>query len=99
MISSRVGIYGSESRRNSLRQICPYGISLLLTAALGLEPAPGADVSTPQVRLQAGQAQLFVDDFLISQQNGLVRTLHQPKKDDGGNRPVIALADEFGETK
>jgi hypothetical protein len=51
------------------------------------------------VTIRAGQAQLFVDDFLISQQGSLVRTLCQPRKDDGGNVPVIALADEFGETK
>jgi hypothetical protein len=51
------------------------------------------------VRLERGRAQLFVDDFLISRQDGLVRTLHQPRKDGGGNEPVIALADEFGETR
>jgi len=77
----------------------PSVLALLLWAALRPGPAPGADVSTPPVRLKAGQAQLFVDDFLISRQGGLVRTLHQPRKDEGGTRPVIALGDEFGETK
>ncbi|MBI4600677.1 MAG: hypothetical protein HY721_01830 [Planctomycetes bacterium] len=56
-------------------------------------------MSTPAIRLASGEAQLFVDDFLISEQSGLVRTLHPPRKDDGGERPVIALEDELGETK
>ncbi len=84
-------------------RISPCCVALLSAAAIWVEPAPGADVSTPPVKLKAGQAQLFVDDYLISQQSGLVRTLHQPKKDDGGNKPVIALdaefSGEFGETK
>src|SRR5687767_1360652 len=44
----------------------------------------------------SGVAQLFVDDFLVESQTNLRRTLHQPKKDDGGNKPVIGLENEFG---
>jgi hypothetical protein len=61
--------------------------------------AAAADAAAAPLRLRSGETQLFVDDHLISEQTGLLRTLHQPRKDDGGARPVIALADEFGETK
>src|SRR5689334_16559963 len=47
--------------------------------------------------IKPGVPQLFIDDFLIAEEKGLKRTLHQPKKDDGGNVPVIELKDEFGE--
>ena len=57
------------------------------------------DTSLPPVTLERGQAQLFVDDYLIASQSELKRTLRQPKKDNGGNQPVIAIDDEFGETK
>src|SRR5262245_11490003 len=49
------------------------------------------------IDIQPGEAQVFVDDFLIASSHGLRRTLHQPCKDDGGNQPVLELADEFGE--
>jgi hypothetical protein len=58
-----------------------------------------ADTSLPAVRIEAGEAQLFVDDYLIATQDNLKRTLRQPIKDGGGNEPVIAIADEFGDTK
>ena len=53
----------------------------------------------PSSRSRSGQPQLFVDDTLIATQSGLLRTLRQPKKDHGGNEPVLAIADEFGESK
>jgi len=34
-------------------------------------------------------AQLFIDDYLIASQEGLKRTLHQPRKDNGGRFPLI----------
>lgn len=40
---------------------------------------------------------LFVDDYWIESHENLQRTLHQPVKDFGGNRPVIALENEFGD--
>ena len=58
-----------------------------------------ADTSLPPVTVKSGQAQLFVDDYLIATQDGLKRTLRQPVKDRGGNEPVIAIDDEFGDTK
>ena len=73
--------------------------SLLISISLGPAAAPGADASTPPVELVTGEAQLFIDDFLISRQDGLSRALHQPRKDGGGNEPVLELEDEFGETK
>jgi len=57
------------------------------------------DVSLPPVNIEKGQAQLFVDDYLIAAQSDVKRTLRQPRKDDGGIEPVISLADEFGDTK
>jgi len=51
------------------------------------------------VTVKSGLVQLFVDDYLIAAQNGLKRTLHQPKKDHGGNEPVLAIGEEFGETR
>lgn len=41
------------------------------------------------VLVTPGRAELFVDDFLIDTQEGLVRTLHQPRKDSGGREPII----------
>src|SRR5262245_57255741 len=74
-------------------------LAVYLLAGLWPGGSCGAEVSTPPVRLKSGQAQLFVDDFLIGEQRGLSRTLHQPKKDRGGNEPVLALEGEFGGTK
>lgn len=49
------------------------------------------------LEIKGGEAQLFVDDYLIASETNVKRTLHQPKKDDGGNVPVIALDKEVGE--
>jgi hypothetical protein len=50
------------------------------------------------LKIKSGEVQLFVDDYLIGSQSDLQRTLRQPKKDNGGEKPVIALDDkEFGE--
>jgi hypothetical protein len=61
--------------------------------------AQSRDTSLPAVTVESGHAQLFVDDYLIAVQKGLTRTLHQPQKDHGGSEPVIAINDEFGNTK
>ena len=75
-------------------------LALWTSSCIWPDISPGADApAPPAMKLKDGEAQLFVDDFLISQQSGLVRTLHQPRKDQGGNAPVIALEGEFGETK
>ncbi|MHC4674916.1 MAG: hypothetical protein ACYTBZ_20720, partial [Planctomycetota bacterium] len=34
-------------------------------------------------------AQLFIDDFLMESSSNLVRTLHQPRKDNQGLTPII----------
>jgi hypothetical protein len=62
-------------------------LSLTLTAASCL----AADMPMPV----SNQPHLFVDDALIESSTALVRTLHQPKKDHGGNEPVLAITDEF----
>ena len=58
--------------------------------------ARAAAVTASAVTIRTGEPQLFVDDFLIETADGLSRTLHQPRKDNGGNVPVIAL--DNGET-
>lgn len=77
--------------------------SLAFAAAICLAAgrllAQGNDTSLPAVTLESGKAQLFVDDYLIAAQSDLKRTLRQPTKDGGGNAPVIAIDDEFGETR
>ena len=75
-----------------------------LAAAEPKQPAPtndaqSRDTSLPAVTLKSGESQLFVDDYLIAAQSDLERTLRKPKKDNGGNRPVIAIEDEFGQTR
>lgn len=61
-------------------------------------PESAAAAGEPAIAVENGQAQLFIDDHLIDVQQGLKRTLRRPKKDNGGNTPVISLDDgEFGE--
>lgn len=45
--------------------------------------------ATGPVSIKPGEPQLFVDDSLIAAHQDLERTLHQPKKDDGGRFPVV----------
>ncbi|RKX32511.1 MAG: hypothetical protein DRP71_11920 [Verrucomicrobia bacterium] len=47
--------------------------------------------------IENGVAQLFVDDQMIASSEDLVRTLHEPVKDDGGDKPVIEVSTLFGE--
>src|SRR5437867_835974 len=62
------------------------------------------------IHIERDIPQLFVDDFLIedparlarlpyprTSEESFTRTLRQPKKDDGGNVPVLALDKEFGQ--
>jgi hypothetical protein len=66
----------------------------LLALTICVSPAARAEV----IRVERNVPQLFVDDALIEQADGLRRTLHCPVKDDGGNQPVIAIENEFGST-
>ncbi|HSW46411.1 MAG TPA: hypothetical protein VLM89_12655, partial [Phycisphaerae bacterium] len=54
-------------------------------------PAAGAkeSASAEAVPIRAGVAQLFIDDYLIECSRDLKRTLHQPRKDNGGNVAMI----------
>jgi hypothetical protein len=72
---------------------CAGLVAFLL--ALGLALSARAATDSAQLYLPSNTAQLFVDDFLIASQRDLSRTLHQPKKDNGGQFPVIALENEF----
>ena len=49
----------------------------------------------PVLEVPVGAAQLFIGDRVIECAVGMRRTLHQPQKDNGGERPVIFLEDEF----
>lgn len=51
------------------------------------------DVET--ISIENDQAQLFIDDYLIESSDNLQRTLNTLVKDDHGNKPVIALENEF----
>lgn len=46
--------------------------------------------------IPTGEAQLFIGDRLVEKNLSATRTLHQPKKDEGGLKPVLFLEDEFG---
>ena len=76
-------------------------IAILALTGIGAPAilAQSRDTSVPAVPVKSGLAQFFVDDYLIAAQNDLKRTLRQPKKDHGGNEPVIAIDEEFGDTK
>ncbi len=78
---------------------CFLGVAVVVCVGTGAAFAQSNDTSLPAVTIVSGEAQLFVDDYLIAAQSGLARTLRQPKKDHGGTEPVIAIGDEFGETR
>jgi hypothetical protein len=46
-----------------------------------------------RIEVRRGDPQLFVDDYLIDQQEGLCRTLIQPNKDNGGSDPLLSFKD------
>ena len=48
-----------------------------------------------QITVEKEEPQLFVDDLLIESQVNLKRTLHMPKKDNGGNFPILQLPTDF----
>lgn len=58
---------------------------LLLVLLTGMAAAAAEDAA----RVPRGEAQLFIDDAWIAESRGLERTLRMPRKDDGGNVPVI----------
>lgn len=47
------------------------------------------------LEIPTGTAQLFIGDRLIEKNISATRTLHQPRKDEGGTKPVLFLEDEF----
>ncbi len=50
------------------------------------------------IEIRPGVSQLFVNDTLIQSATGLVRTLHCPQKDAGGEAPILELMGEYGVT-
>lgn len=74
-------------------------ILTLAFASASVSLAQSRDTSLPPVVVKAGVTELFVDDYLIAAQTGLKRTIHRPIKDQGGNEPLLAIGQEFGETK
>jgi hypothetical protein len=65
---------------------------LALSNAVSLRGAPPAPI-----QIASGVAQLFIDDFIIDSQTNITRTLHQPKKDNDGNTPILAFDNEYGD--
>ncbi len=84
----------SDSFPFVLAVVYAFSIMHAATAAEAAIATVSADKSAP-LKIQASIPQLFVDDWLIASQSGLKRTLHQPKKDNDGNVPVLAITDEF----
>lgn len=68
-------------------------VTVIMTALTSSSMAAARE-SEP-VKVESAVPQLFIDDYLIESQSGLKRTLHQPKKDNGGNEPLLAITDEF----
>lgn len=82
-----------------LRRVCVIAVVAWVCFGEPVVFAQSADTSLPAVTIQSGVPQVFIDDYLIAAQDRLKRTLHQPQKDDGGHKPILAIGDEFGETK
>lgn len=57
---------------------------------------PALGNAAEALEIKAGTAQLFIGDRLIEKNLSATRTLHSPKKDDEGRKPVLFLEDEFG---
>jgi hypothetical protein len=68
--------------------------ALLVTGMLSLLAA--AQAADNGLKIPTGTAQLFIGDRLVEKNLSATRTLHQPKKDDGGLKPILFLEDEFG---
>ncbi len=47
------------------------------------------------IKIEKGASQLFIDNYLIESHENLKRILHQPVKDNNGEKPVIAIENEF----
>ena len=71
----------------------PISISIFTLILFIIAAMPSAGIMAadePVIHIKAGQSQLFIDDELIESQIDVRRTLHQPTKDNGGNKPLIA---------
>ena len=51
--------------------------------------------SAVALKIPTGTAQLFIGDRLLEKNLSATRTLHQPRKDDDGMKPILFLEDEF----
>jgi len=95
---SLAGVAADVSRRRLRgRRIAPTDVgdyclsrTIRALAVLCLLGLPFGGQGQPAIKIESGVAQLFVDDGMIEQHRDLRRTLHQPVKDNDGNRPVIA---------
>src|SRR4051812_33599051 len=72
-----------------------YGVkcvsAVILVLFLKLVLAKSAEV----LEIPTGAAQLFIGDRLVGKNSSCIRTIHQPKKDDDGIKPILFLEDEF----
>lgn len=59
-------------------------------ASLAVLLLGGTAIAAEPITVPSNRPELFVDDFLIDSQQGLVRTLHQPHKDFDGRQPIIS---------
>lgn len=74
------------------RGLRPWLAGLAVAVGGGWAATPSAQ----PVLVPRGEPQLFVDDQLIAESHGLQRTLHQPRKDGGGEEPVLSCPEMFG---
>ncbi len=70
--------------------------SVAAAATLVLFFEPTLARSAQSLAIPTATAQLFIGDRLIEKNFSVTRTLHQPKKDDDGQRPLLFLENEFG---
>lgn len=80
-----------------MKRIIPRGFALCFSfvALAGFRKCSAGAAPAPAINIPANVSQLFIDDVLIESSHGLQRTLHQPVKENGGNKPILALDSEF----
>lgn len=69
-----------------MRASISTGLTVLLLST-GLASVVRAD---DPIAVKPGVPQMFIDDGIIGAEKGSIRSMHQPAKDEDGQRPVIA---------
>ncbi len=88
---SRICIYETRKKNEMIKNRQYFIIACLTFYLIANACGPASE----SIEIESGVAQLFVDDYLIESGEDLKRTLNQPLKDFGGNKPIISLEGEF----